>query len=298
MRRTINGDNRQMLNHGAALIIASLFSFALYSNAMAEEPREDDSAKFQEIAQGMMGSGRGGRHGMMMRRPNDPASLKTRWPENKQMFDALTLGGQGYDNWAKLQGKKLPTTTHPAYPANGKRKGATTWRCKECHGWDYEGVKGAYAKGSHFSGVRGITAAQGRSPQSIARLLRGDIHGYTKEMIPDELLDDIAQFVSNGQVDARKLIDYETGRARNLSSRGHRTYRHQCAQCHGNAGRAINFKTKEKPEYVGTVGRKAPWEALHKIRMGHPGSTMPSFKDLSEQTLVELLAYLQSLPAK
>ena len=26
--------------------------------------------------------------------------------------------------------------------------GSDTWRCKECHGWDYMGVDGAYAGGS------------------------------------------------------------------------------------------------------------------------------------------------------
>ena len=33
----------------------------------------------------------------------------------------------------------------------------------------------------------------------------------------------------------------------------------------------MNFKTEEKPEYVGTVAVKNPWEALHKIRFGQSG---------------------------
>ena len=49
-----------------------------------------------------------------------------------------------------------PKGTHPAYPKAGKQKDSTTWRCKECHGWDYKGLDGAYAKGSHFSGTKGV----------------------------------------------------------------------------------------------------------------------------------------------
>jgi thiosulfate dehydrogenase len=243
---------------------------------------------------GQMGMG----PGMMMGRLRDPATLKTTWPKNKKLFDSLALGGQGYDNWAKLQGKKLPAKTHFAYPATGKRKGATTSRCKECHGWDYEGVKGAYAKGSHYSGIKGIAGAQGRAPQSIAKMLRGGLHGYTKAMIPDDLLADIALFVSRGQVNAKAFIDYGTAKARGSASNGHHDFQHRCAECHGSTGKAINFGSKKKPEYVGTVARKAPWEALHKMRVGHPGSIMPSLRGLGDRRLADILAYTQTLPAK
>lgn len=239
-----------------------------------------------------------GRGGMMMGGPVDPSTLKTTWPANKKKFDALALGGQAYDNWAALQGKKLPAATHPSYTPWGKRKGGTTWRCKECHGWDYEGVKGAYGKGSHYSGIGGIARGRRQAPSTIAEMLRGKLHGYTKAMIPDDLLIDIALFVSRVQVDAKTFIDYTTLHARGSAARGHHDFHHRCASCHGFTGRALNFKTKAKPEYVGTVARKAPWEALHKIRFGHPGSTMPPLKGLPKQRLADLLTYIQTLPAK
>jgi mono/diheme cytochrome c family protein len=245
----------------------------------------------------MMGSGQYG-PGSMMGTQQNPEDLKTSWPKNKEMFDALSLGGQAYDDWAKLQGRELPKMTHPAYPAAGKRKGATTWRCKECHGWDYQGAKGAYAKGSHFTGIAGISAARNKSLQEIVKLLRGGVRGYTAAMIPDDLMQNIAQFVRAGPVDATKYIDYATVRARGDPTQGHHTYQHRCSACHGFGGNAINFKTKENPEYVGTVARQAPWEALHKIRVGQPGAVMPSSRDLSERQLADLLAYIQTLPAK
>ena len=36
------------------------------------------------------------------------------------------------------------------------RTGAATWRCKECHGWDYMGVDGQYGHGPHKTGFPGI----------------------------------------------------------------------------------------------------------------------------------------------
>ena len=79
---------------------------------------------------------------------------------------SIARGGQLYDKWWAVLGHEKPQDTHPAYPADGKRKGDTTWRCKECHGWDYRGVDGAYSKGSHYSGVKGIRSYVGKDPSS------------------------------------------------------------------------------------------------------------------------------------
>ena len=53
---------------------------------------------------------------------------------------------------------KAPEQSHPLYPADGEyaAKPKANWRCKECHGWDYKGRDGAYAKGSHYTGIKGI----------------------------------------------------------------------------------------------------------------------------------------------
>jgi thiosulfate dehydrogenase len=49
---------------------------------------------------------------------------------------------------------------------------------------------------------------------------------------------------------------------------------------------------------VGTVGRKNPWEALHKIRFGQPGVGMVALTVLDIEDLVDILAYTQTLPVK
>jgi hypothetical protein len=68
----------------------------------------------------------------------------------------ITQGGRLYDKWWNVLYLPEPDDTHPAYTADGTKSGSTTWRCKECHGWDYRGTDGAYAKGSHFSGIVGM----------------------------------------------------------------------------------------------------------------------------------------------
>lgn len=51
-----------------------------------------------------------------------------------QHLVSITKGGLLYDNWYAQLGVDAPEKTHPLYPAAGKQKGASAWRCKECHG--------------------------------------------------------------------------------------------------------------------------------------------------------------------
>ncbi len=78
---------------------------------------------------------------------------------------AIARGGQLYDKWWAVIEAEPPKETHPAYPAAGKKKGASTWRCKECHGWDYKGKDGAYAKGSHATGIEVVRGVVGMDPE-------------------------------------------------------------------------------------------------------------------------------------
>lgn len=218
-------------------------------------------------------------------------------PQPSEIWQTLQ-GGQLYDNWAKMLFSQAPDGTHPAYPAAGKQKGAGTWRCKECHGWDYRGVDGAYSKGSHYTGIKGIRNQVGVPTEKIAAIIRDDRHQYTREMIPDQALTNLALFVSRGQVDMPQYIDYATKTARGDASRGARFYQAICAVCHGFDGKAINFKTPEDPEYIGTVASENPQEALHKARNGQPGVPMVALGVLDIQDIIDIIAYTQTLPAK
>ena len=211
---------------------------------------------------------------------------------------AVARGGQLYDNWMAVLEADAPKQTHPAYPAAGKKKGASTWRCKECHGWDYKGVEGAYAKGSHFTGIKGVRGMVGVEPEKIHKILMNDQHGFTAQMMPHSAMEKLALFLSQGQLDTERYIDRASKMARGNPRRGAAIFQTVCAVCHGFDGTEINFKSEPKKEYVGTVCAKNPWEGLHKIRFGQPGIGMVALITLPTNDLVDILAYCQSLPTK
>ena len=71
-----------------------------------------------------------------------------------ELFGDPIRGGLLYDKWWKPVGADAPEDDHPlwATQSTNERSGGDTWRCKECHGWDYQGADGAYGDGSHFTG--------------------------------------------------------------------------------------------------------------------------------------------------
>jgi thiosulfate dehydrogenase len=93
-------------------------------------------------------------------------------PARFVLADAVR-GGKLYDRWWVVNGVPEPTGDHPLYPNNGQQSGSVTYRCKECHGWDYKGLDGAYGSGSHFTGILGVFGTA-LSPQIIFDLLKAD----------------------------------------------------------------------------------------------------------------------------
>jgi len=210
----------------------------------------------------------------------------------------IAFGGRIYDNWYNALDKETPKTTHPSYPSDGHKSGAATWRCKECHGWDYKGVKGVYQKGSHYTGIKGLNHLVGADPNLIKTKIRDKVHQMTPAMIPDNALEGLALFVTRGQHEIDWYVDVKSKRVRGDTTKGERIFQNVCAPCHGFDGRAINFKADPVFEFIGTVASNAPWEALHKIRNGQPGQPMPVLRVLTMQLAVDILAYAQTLPKK
>lgn len=188
--------------------------------------------------------------------------------------DPVAQGGRLYDNWWVTCGLPAPKAAHPAYPAAGPQSGASTWRCKECHGWDQRGKDGAYATGSHATGITGITRYAGRDGAAIVSVLKDAVHRFDT-VLDDAALGRLADFVSRGQADPGGRIDATTKRVTGDAAAGRALFERECAACHGARGRALNFSDAPgEPEYVGTVATDNPWEALHKIRNGQPGAVM------------------------
>ena len=210
----------------------------------------------------------------------------------------LAYGGRLYDMWWAVLFVDPPQDTHPKYPKAGKQSGPTTWRCVECHGWDYRGSDGAYGAGPHFSGVKGINGMAGKDPAQIVELLRGSSHGFTAELIPDKAMAALAQFVSKGQIDTERVIDRGTGRVQGNPERGKRVYQNVCAICHDYDGMAWITGEEEDQDLqtLGAIANANPWRGLHKVMNGQTYADMPAMRAFDQQVVLDILAYSQTLP--
>lgn len=209
-------------------------------------------------------------------------------------FVQLARGGLLYDNWPHELGVNI-NKTHPSYPVNGKAKGKSTWRCKECHGWDYKGKDGDYSKVSHYTGIKGIRSYSRKDPLEIVKILKDKTHAFG-DMLSDENYDALSLFVSLGQLDMDLYIDRQTKKSIGDFANGGRIYLATCTKCHGNDGKDINLGDEKQPAYVGTEANENPWEVLHKIRWGHPREPMISLVFLSLKEQLDVLAFCQALP--
>ena len=216
----------------------------------------------------------------------------------RDLSASIARGGRLYDNWQEETKAPSPISRHPAYPrdATYAESPEVNWRCKECHGWDYKGRDGAYGRGHHYTGAKGIDEMAGAEPADVVRLLMDANHLYHGTRWFDGPLDfqdllDLANFVTRGQIDMDAFIDRETGIAKGDPLRRRNEFDILCATCHGVEGDALATGYD-----VGQVARSNPWEVLHKIRNGHPDEAMPALHILDMSVIVDILAYAQTLP--
>ena len=216
---------------------------------------------------------------------------------------ALSEGGKLYDNWWETLGLEAPESDNPlwATQTTNTRSGADTWRCKECHGWDYLGVEGAYGSGSHATGFTGILGASTKSSDELLSWLTGGVnpdHDFSAAM-EAYALDALVAFIQNEAEDIRAYVNAD-GSVNGDPANGKELFDGTCASCHGVDGKKMNFGSAEEPEYVGTVAADNPWEFFHKASFGQPGAPMPQGRALGwvMEQIANLLAYSQTLPTE
>lgn len=218
---------------------------------------------------------------------------------------SVAHGGRLYDRWWKaVAGVKSPIGDHPlwALQTTNPRRGEDTWRCKECHGWDYKGQHGTYGSGSRMTGFSGVLAARGRSEKDLKAILKGSAnpkHDFSP-MLDDAALSNLATFLKHGLVDLGPAISIKTGEpVKGDAVRGKQLFA-ICAICHGPEGTKLNFGNPDKPEYIGAQAREDPWMFVHKVRVGAPGSDppMPTAIELGWklQDILDVLVYSRTRP--
>lgn len=222
-------------------------------------------------------------------------------PAEYVLADAVR-GGLLYDRWWTVNGSPQPVGDHPLYSDIGQQAGSVTFRCKECHGWDYKGRDGAYGAGSHYTGIRGVFSTT-LPPRQLFDLLKADPatvpngHHMNAYGMSDHDLWDVVKFTSESMVETDLYIAPDGAFIGDYYNGDH-LYNTVCASCHGEDGMFLNFGTAQAPSYVGTVANVNPWEFLHKTRFGHPGSPMPATDLLrwSVHDAADVSLYAATLP--
>jgi len=250
---------------------------------------------------------------------NDNFQIENYFKSGAALYDQWALGGLLYDRWwyaIAVEKSPQPLGNHPLWPSEETVvNGADTWRCKECHGWDYRGRNGAYARGKHFTGIPGIVGANTKvnSILEIYNFLRtGGQHAYAS-FLSDEEIYALTRFVQEIRREAIEasapsdLLDAVKQQPLNFSlSLGKGMYEDVitfggCINCH-TVNDKFWFFSDNDPERgsiqtLDSIAKNNPWEFLHKVRFGHPGSIMKGiiqFESTSPVAAVDLLGYTQT----
>ena len=223
-----------------------------------------------------------------------------------QAGDDVTAGAQLYDKWFARLGVSAPEGDHPIWErqSSNTRSGPETWRCAECHGWDYQGAAGAYGTGSHYTGFPGVFVLAGRlSEEEIIGHLNGEIdplHDFSGVM-DDNSIRQLAVFLKEGLVDDSEFIDPVSLKALGGNvDNGKRLFETVCAACHGTDGQTLVIKSEGTDQGLGDVASRDPFRFLHRSRFGVAGVAMPIGRELgwSVEDSRDVLAYAQTLPQR
>ncbi len=232
------------------------------------------------------------------------AASRTLPPDQGELQGDPIQGARIYDNWILALDLVPPVGNQPLWDKQdtNTRSGVITWRCAECHGWDYKGVDGAYGPYSnHYTGFTGLGDAVGASQEAVIAWLDGSVspeHNFLM-YTNTAALNDLAAFLRTRQIDTDLVIDPQTGTVLGDRRVGRNIYVDICASCHGDNGEQINFGNTQHPLYLGDMAVADPWQSLHKIRFGSPTSDrMPAYEDedWSLSMIANVLAYMQTLP--
>jgi len=216
----------------------------------------------------------------------------------------IVRGAQLYDKWYAVLGVDAPAGNMPIWnrQSTNTLSGPDTWRCSECHGWDYRGNQGEYRSGSHYTGFPDLlTLVQSLTVEDIVNHLNGDLdpaHNFSL-YLDEASINQLAVFLENGIIDDSRYINPISLRVIDPDiTHGQDLYQSTCQKCHGADGTTIVFRTSGIIEYLGSIANRDPWRFLHRTRFGVAGTDMPIGYDLgwNPEDGRDLLAFAQTLP--
>ena len=235
------------------------------------------------------------------------------------LFDQWAKGGLLYDRWWKaitVEKNPQPLGNHPLWPSNDTViNGVDTWRCKECHGWDYLGKDGVYGRGKHFTGIAGIIgpSIKKKTAQEIYDFLKtGSQHAYSRYLTDEEiyaltrLVLEIRKEAALQQSSVDLIDQVKQEPIKFSSSLGESLYHDSiafggCITCHivEDFGWYFSDSDPERDELqtLDSIAKNNPWEFIHKIRYGHPGTSMQGiiqFESTSPEAAIDILGYVQT----
>lgn len=191
----------------------------------------------------------------------------------------IAYGGQLYDYWYKITTGDVPKGTHPSMPESGS-KGKKSWRCIECHGYDFQGA----------NGIKGVLGAAGKDPAAITAILKDDTHKYTDGMFTAADFNALSLFISKGVSDlSANVKDGQVSGGD--AAKGAAVFETVCSVCHGADGKKI---TDMPP--LGQVVNQLPLRSMHRIRYSTPGAAMPALSLFPIEMTLDILAYTKTLP--
>lgn len=250
-------------------------------------------------------------------------------PDEKAYNNAeKSIGGIMYDKlWAKETGFDSTNVHYDTMKASGD-----FFRCKQCHGWDGLGNKGAYinraAKTTRpkVSGLPLYEIAKSKTYKELfdaikksegRRTIDFDLSTYDpaaeksdgnkmpdySELLTDEQIWDLVKFLKEGLIDVNELYEYTTEGEyptgtityANIGKDGDAALGKEsyATNCAGCHG-DNGTKIDIEGKSVGAFGRTKPYEVHHKVTYGQPGSSMKGLFNISTEELKNLYKALQS----
>jgi thiosulfate dehydrogenase len=150
-----------------------------------------------------------------------------------------------------------------------------------------------------MTGFPGVFGAQSKSVDDLMAQMSGQIdpdHDFS--VMGEDGIAALAVFIVGGLDDYSPLIGGDKMAIGGDATAGEALYAAICAVCHGDDGITLNFGGDDDPEYVGTIAAGNPWEFFHKVRVGQPGTEMPSAirNGWTLEDVLNLLSFAQTLP--